>query len=114
METKGHSEEYFGDFRDFWYNRDFLELIFVLARQPRNLSARFFFAERHVGIFRVAAAGHDTGNGLADRLKAHVAATLAPGRVPHGVIFLDALPKTASQKIQRFRLSDMVPAQAAQ
>lgn len=27
METKGHSEEYFGDFRDYWYNRDFLELM---------------------------------------------------------------------------------------
>lgn len=26
-ETKGHSEEYFGDFRDFWYNPDFLELM---------------------------------------------------------------------------------------
>lgn len=27
METKGHSEEYFGDFRDYWYNQDFLELM---------------------------------------------------------------------------------------
>ncbi len=27
MEAKGHSEEYFGDFRDYWYNRDFLELM---------------------------------------------------------------------------------------
>ena len=26
-EAKGHSEEYFGDFRDFWYNFDFLELM---------------------------------------------------------------------------------------
>jgi ubiquinone/menaquinone biosynthesis C-methylase UbiE len=25
--TKGHSEEYFGDFRDYWYNQDFLELM---------------------------------------------------------------------------------------
>lgn len=24
---KGHSEEYFGDFRDYWYNLDFLELM---------------------------------------------------------------------------------------
>lgn len=24
---KGHSEEYFGDFRDYWYNQDFLELM---------------------------------------------------------------------------------------
>ena len=27
MESKGHSEEYFGDFRDYWYNLDFLELM---------------------------------------------------------------------------------------
>lgn len=27
MQTKGHSEEYFGDFRDYWYNQDFLELM---------------------------------------------------------------------------------------
>lgn len=27
METKGHSEEYFGDFRDYWYNLDFLKLM---------------------------------------------------------------------------------------
>jgi ubiquinone/menaquinone biosynthesis C-methylase UbiE len=27
MEAKGHSEEYFGDFRDYWYNQDFLELM---------------------------------------------------------------------------------------
>ena len=26
-ESKGHSEEYFGDFRDYWYNLDFLELM---------------------------------------------------------------------------------------
>lgn len=27
MQAKGHSEEYFGDFRDYWYNLDFLELM---------------------------------------------------------------------------------------
>ena len=27
MDGKGHSEEYFGDFRDYWYNQDFLELM---------------------------------------------------------------------------------------
>ncbi len=26
-ESKGHSEEYFGDCRDYWYNHDFLELM---------------------------------------------------------------------------------------
>ncbi len=27
LEPKGHSEEFFGDFRDYWYNHDFLELM---------------------------------------------------------------------------------------
>lgn len=27
IEEKGHSEEYFGDWRDYWYNPDFLELM---------------------------------------------------------------------------------------
>ncbi len=27
LEAKGHSEEYFGDCRDYWYNQDFLELM---------------------------------------------------------------------------------------
>ena len=26
-QAKGHSEEYFGDYRDYWYNDDFLELM---------------------------------------------------------------------------------------
>ena len=32
MKTNGHSEAYFKDFRDFWWNRDFLEL---MARRLR-------------------------------------------------------------------------------
>jgi len=27
MSEKGHSEEWFGDYRDYWYNQDFLELM---------------------------------------------------------------------------------------
>lgn len=27
MKEKGHSEEFFGDYRDYWYNLDFLELM---------------------------------------------------------------------------------------
>jgi ubiquinone/menaquinone biosynthesis C-methylase UbiE len=27
IKAKGHSEEYFGDYRDYWYNFDFLELM---------------------------------------------------------------------------------------
>ncbi|WP_297977609.1 AMP-binding protein [uncultured Amaricoccus sp.] len=38
------------------------------------------------------------------RLQDHVKATIAPYKYPRSVIFLDALPKTATGKIQRFAL----------
>ena len=40
----------------------------------------------------------------AKRLQNHVKATLAPYKYPRSVQFLDALPKTATGKIQRFVL----------
>ena len=48
--------------------------------------------------------GADPGDGLAERLQAHVKATIAPYKYPRAVRFRDALPKTATGKIQRFRL----------
>jgi 2-aminobenzoate-CoA ligase len=42
--------------------------------------------------------------GTAKRLQDHVKATIAPYKYPRSVIFLDALPKTETGKIQRFRL----------
>ena len=41
---------------------------------------------------------------LAKELKAHVKSRLAPHKCPHWVEFLPELPKTATGKIQRFRL----------
>ena len=38
------------------------------------------------------------------RLQNHVKATIAPYKYPRSVVFLDALPKTQTGKIQRFRL----------
>ena len=46
----------------------------------------------------VAAAGMD------DALKAHVKARLAPYKYPREIVFEESLPKTATGKIQRFRL----------
>ena len=48
--------------------------------------------------------GADPGDALAERLQAHVKATIAPYKYPRTVRFRDALPKTATGKIQRFRL----------
>lgn len=40
------------------------------------------------------------------RLQDHVKATIAPFKYPRSVVFTDGLPKTATGKIQRFRLRD--------
>ncbi|HCA91592.1 MAG TPA: acetyl-CoA synthetase, partial [Alphaproteobacteria bacterium] len=37
-------------------------------------------------------------------LQDHVKATIAPHKYPRAVMFTDALPKTETGKIQRFRL----------
>ena len=38
------------------------------------------------------------------RLQDHVKATIAPYKYPRSIVFIDALPKTQTGKIQRFRL----------
>lgn len=43
---------------------------------------------------------------LADALKAFVKARLAPHKYPRDILFVDDLPKTATGKIQRFRLRE--------
>ena len=43
---------------------------------------------------------------LADELKAHVKSTIAPYKYPRWIEFCDSLPKTATGKIQRFKLRD--------
>jgi 2-aminobenzoate-CoA ligase len=40
------------------------------------------------------------------RLQEHVKLTIAPYKYPRSVIFTDALPKTQTGKIQRFRLRE--------
>jgi 2-aminobenzoate-CoA ligase len=45
-----------------------------------------------------------TGIDTVKRLQDHVKATIAPFKYPRSVKFVDALPKTQTGKIQRFRL----------
>jgi benzoate-CoA ligase len=52
----------------------------------------------------VAHAGHEANAALALDLQAYVKAHLAPHKYPREVIFLLDLPKTATGKIQRFKL----------
>src|SRR6266550_6163289 len=48
--------------------------------------------------------GHAASRGLCDELRAHVKTTLAPHKYPRWIEFLAELPKTATGKIQRFKL----------
>ncbi|HEY4243588.1 MAG TPA: benzoate-CoA ligase family protein [Kofleriaceae bacterium] len=72
----------------------------------------------HPCVLEAAVVGHEDADGLtkpkafvvlrspatADELKAFVKATLAPFKYPRWIEFRDELPKTATGKIQRFRL----------
>jgi benzoate-CoA ligase len=48
--------------------------------------------------------GHAGSAALADELRAHVKSLLAPYKYPRWIEFIDELPKTATGKIQRFKL----------
>ncbi|MBP3128170.1 AMP-binding protein [Thalassospira sp. ER-Se-21-Dark] len=52
----------------------------------------------------VLAEGFDPTPEMAKALQDHVKATIAPFKYPRSVVFIEALPKTATGKIQRFRL----------
>ncbi len=52
----------------------------------------------------VLAEGFDATPDMAKALQDHVKATIAPFKYPRSVVFIEALPKTATGKIQRFRL----------
>ena len=58
----------------------------------------------HVKAFIVAPSGHVATPELARELQDHVKAQIAPYKYPRRVEFVDALPKTETGKLQRFRL----------
>ena len=57
-----------------------------------------------VHAFVVPRSGREPGDAFARTLQDHVKATIAPYKYPRRVSFLDDMPKTATGKIQRFRL----------
>ena len=57
-----------------------------------------------VAAFVVLKAGVAGDADCVKRLQDHVKATIAPYKYPRSVMFVEALPKTATGKIQRFRL----------
>jgi benzoate-CoA ligase len=52
----------------------------------------------------VLKAGQAASAGLAEELRQHVKSRLAPYKYPRWIEFIDELPKTATGKIQRFKL----------
>ncbi len=61
---------------------------------------RGYIVQAHV----VLATNANPSPEMAKLLQDHVKATIAPYKYPRSVIFVDGLPKTATGKIQRFRL----------
>ena len=64
--------------------------------------ARGQIVQAHVVLADGVAADDDT----VARLQEHVKETIAPFKYPRSVVFVDELPKTATGKVQRFRLRE--------
>jgi 2-aminobenzoate-CoA ligase len=60
-----------------------------------------------VKAFVVLRAGHVPGDALARALQDFVKAEIAPYKYPRAVQFMEALPRTQTGKLQRFRLREM-------
>ena len=63
--------------------------------------------------FVVLNKGHEANVGTERELKEYVKTTLAHYKFPRWVRFLDELPKTATGKIKRFELRNLVRAETA-
>lgn len=51
--------------------------------------------------------GHVAGDALAKELQDHVKSSIAPYKYPRALLFVDALPRTQTGKLQRFKLKDI-------
>ena len=56
--------------------------------------------------FIVLKPGAAVGQGLVEELKQHVKSGAGPWKYPRWIEFVDGLPKTATGKIQRFKLRE--------
>jgi benzoate-CoA ligase len=83
----------------------------ALISHPAVLEAAVIGAEDLEGLMKPLACVVLNSNArpsgaLAEQLKQHVKALLAPHKYPRRIEFLDELPKTATGKIQRFKLRE--------
>ncbi len=65
-----------------------------------------------VAAYVVLAPGHTPSEDLVRALQDHVKRTIAPYKYPRRIRFVDALPKTQTGKLQRFRLRELARADA--
>jgi benzoate-CoA ligase len=90
----------------------------ALIEHPAVLEAAVVGAPDADGLvkakaFVVARSGCPAGDELAGLLAAHAGSRLPPFKCPRSFVFLDELPKTATGKIQRFKLRADPPGRAA-
>jgi 4-hydroxybenzoate-CoA ligase len=85
----------------------------ALASHPDVLEAAVVPAEDSKGLVKPMAfvvlkgnPGEGAGRSLYEGLKAHVKSTIGPWKYPRWIEFVDTLPKTATGKIQRFKLRE--------
>jgi benzoate-CoA ligase len=89
-----------------------IEVEFALATHPAVLESAVIGRNDEAALtkpvaFVVLKSGHDPSPALAEELKQHVKGTLAPYKYPRWIEFVSDLPKTATGKIQRFKLREM-------
>jgi benzoate-CoA ligase family protein len=95
-----------------------IEIESRLVSHPKVLEAAVIGAPDAAGLIKpeayvVLREGVPPGHALADELMLHCKSHLAPYKFPRQIHFAAELPKTATGKIQRFRLRQMAEAEAA-
>jgi benzoate-CoA ligase len=83
----------------------------VVARHPAVLENAVIPVKNEYGltelhVFVILKEGYSSSPGLAEQIQSFVKGELAPYKRPHRVEFVSELPKTATGKIQRFRLRE--------
>jgi benzoate-CoA ligase len=86
-----------------------IEVEFALATHPAVLESAVTGKADAAALTKpiayvVLKAGHPQSPALAEELKRHVKSKLAPYKYPRWIEFVDELPKTATGKIQRYKL----------
>ncbi|AFR07619.1 AMP-binding enzyme family protein [Nocardiopsis alba ATCC BAA-2165] len=62
-----------------------------------------------VRAYVVLEPGIEADDGTAERLREHVRSRISPYKAPRSVVFVPALPRTPTGKLQRFRLREEAP-----